>query len=245
MSFWKIERDADDLPEHVQVMPWTRGNEEDQRFRKSLLSSLVASIFLAILVGSIAIPIIERDQIIEVPERVAKLVQQNRAQPEPEPEPEPIFEEELPEPEELAETLPEEVVPEAVNEPAVADAAEVDTKEQVKSKGILAFRDSFANRANLRASTQLGSNARFSNAGADATGRPTRAMVTSNAPGSSGGINLASISRNVGGGGSGIEGVEVSRVASSIGGGSGTSNRPRSGGVFAGRTDEEIQIVRR
>ena len=225
-------------------MPWTRGNEEDERFRKSLWSSLAASIFLAILVGSIAIPIAERDQVIKVPERVAKLVQKNRARPKPEPEQ--IYEETLPEPEpeKLAETLPEEVVPEAVNVPAVADNAKVNTKEQVKSKGILAFRESFASRANLRLTAQLGSQARFSNAGENAIGRPTRSMVTSNAPGSSGGINLAEISRDVGGGGQGIGGVQVSRVSSSIGtGGSGTSNRPRSSGAFAGRTDEEIQIV--
>lgn len=243
---WVVERDADDIPAHNQVMPWARGNEEDQRFRKSLWSSLAASIFLAILIGSVAIPIIEREQIIEVPERVARLVQQNRMQPQPEPEPEPIFEAELPEPEpeELAETLPEEIVPKAVNEPAVVDNAKVDTKEQVKSKGILAFRESFASRASLRPTTQLGSQARLSNAGEDAIGRPTRSMVTSNAPGSSGGINLADISRDVGGGGEGIDGVQVSRVSSSIGtGGNGTSNRPRSGGAFAGRTDEEIQIV--
>jgi len=199
---------------------------------------------LAILVGTIAIPIMEREQLIAVPERIAKLVQQNRIQPQPEPEP--IFKEELPEPEpeKLAEELPEEVVPEAASEPAVADNAKVDTKEQVKSKGILAFRESFASRANLRPTAQLGSQARLSNAGEDAIGRPQRAMVTSNAPGSSGGINLASISRDVGGGGQGLDGVQVSRVSSSIGtGGGGTSNRPRSGGVFAGRTDEEIQIV--
>jgi hypothetical protein len=67
-------------------------------------------------------------------------------------------------------------------------------------------------------------------------------MVTTTAPGSSGGINLASISRDVGGGGQGIEGVEVSRVASSIGGGEGP-DRPLSAGMFAGPTDEEIQIV--
>ena len=241
---WVVERDAKEVPHHTQVMPWARGNEEDRRFKKSLGSSLAASAALAILVGSIAIPLIERDRIIEVPERVARLVQQNRAQPQPEPEP--IFEEVLPEPEpeELAETLPEETTPEVSNEPAVADTAEVDTKEQVKSKGILAFRDSFASRASLRAGTQTGNHASFTNAGEDATGRPTRDMVTTNASGSSGGINLASISRNVGGGGQGIEGVEVSRVASSIGsGGNGTSDRPRSGGVYAGRTDEEIQIV--
>lgn len=67
-------------------------------------------------------------------------------------------------------------------------------------------------------------------------------MVTTTAPGSSGGINLASISRDVGGGGQGIEGVQVSRVASSIGGGEGPG-RPLSAGMSAGRTDEEIQIV--
>ena len=242
---WLVERDVEDRPSHAQVMPWARGNEEDRRFHKSLGSSLAASFFVAVILGSIAIPIIERDRVIEVPERVARLVQQNRAQPQPEPEP--IFQEELPapEPEELAETLPEETTPEVSNEPAVADNPKVDTKEQVKSKGILAFRDSFASRASLRAGTQLGSRASFTNAGEDAVGRPTRAMVTTNAPGSSGGINLASISRNVGGGGGqGIEGVQVSRVASSIGsGGNGTSDRPRSGGVYAGRTDEEIQIV--
>jgi outer membrane biosynthesis protein TonB len=241
---WLVERELTDVPHHNQVMPWARGNEEDQRFRKSLRLSLAASVCLAIILGSIAIPIVEREQIIEVPERIARLVQQQRAQPEPEPEPQPIFEEELPEPEELVETLPEDTPPEIVEQPAVASNEPVDTKEQVKSKGILAFRDSFAQSSNLRASTQIGSQARFSNAGIDATGRPSRSMVTTNAPGSSGGINLADISRDVGGGGGGIEGVEISRVASSIGtGGSGSSDRPRSGGSFAGRTDEEIQIV--
>jgi hypothetical protein len=241
---WLVERELTDIPYHDQVMPWTRGNEEDQRFRKSLWSSLAASVCVAIIVGSIAIPIIEREQIIEVPERIARLVQQQRAQHEPEPEPQAIFEEELPEPEELVASLPDETPPEIVAQPAVATNEPVDTKEQVKSKGILAFRDSFAQSSNLRASIQLGSQARFSNAGSDATGRPSRSMLTTNAPGSSGGINLADISRDVGGGGGGIEGVAVSRVASSIGtGGSGSSNRPRSGGSFAGRTDEEIQIV--
>ncbi len=66
-------------------------------------------------------------------------------------------------------------------------------------------------------------------------------MVTTSAPGSSGGINLASISRDFGGGG-GMEGVAVSRVSSSIGGGEGP-DRPFAGGAAAGRTDEEIQIV--
>jgi hypothetical protein len=74
-------------------------------------------------------------------------------------------------------------------------------------------------------------------------GRTERLMVTTSAPGSSGGINLASISRDVGGsGGQGIDGVQVMRVASTIGGAEGP-DRPLSAGASAGRTDEEIQIV--
>ena len=68
-------------------------------------------------------------------------------------------------------------------------------------------------------------------------------MVATQAAGSSGGINLASLSRDVGGGGGqAIEGVEVARVTSSIGGIAG-EGRPLSSGPAMGRTDEEIQIV--
>ena len=150
-------------------------------------------------------------------------------EPEPEPEPE----------------VAEEVVPELSDTPApqVAEAQPESTRQKVKSKGILAFRDSFASRANMQTRADLGASASISNAGAEAVGRPTRSMVTTNAPGSSGGINLASISRDVGGGAGGaIGGVAVTQVASSIGG-NGTSDRPLAGGASAGRTDEEIQIV--
>jgi hypothetical protein len=134
-------------------------------------------------------------------------------------------------------------VPEPVEQAAPPQQA--DTREEVQSKGILAFRESFASRAQTRPSAQLGSAARLSNAGDTAVGRPERAMVTTTAPGSSGGINLADISRNVGGGGGGqqIAGVQVSQVASTIGGSGGGTDRPLAGGRSAGRTDEEIQIV--
>ena len=244
---WRVERDESELPQYEQVMPWSRGYEEDQRFRKSLGMSVAASFALALLFSTVALPIIVRSLEIVVPERVAKLVQ---AAPKPkEPEPvieQPVPEEEIPEPEEtIVEELPDKIVPEVPEEPAMAAADKPNTKEQVKTKGILAFRESFASRASLRPSANLGSQARISNAGENAVGRPSRSMVSTNAPGSSGGINLADISRDVGGGGGGgMEGVAVSRVASSIGGGGGTGDRPSAGGgAMAGRTDEEIQSV--
>ena len=240
---WLVEREVDALPYRAQVMPWARGCEEDKRFHKSLGSSLAASLAIAFLVSTIALPIMERSTVIELPERVAKLVRQDRLPPPP-PVQEPVIpEQELPEPEpELVQEQPSEDLPEPITQPLVADVEQPEPKEQVKSKGILAFRDSFASRANLRPTAQLGSQARVRSAGEDAVGRPERSMVTTTAPGSSGGINLAAISRDVGGGGQAIAGVQVSRVASSIGGGDGPA-RPLSGGASAGRTDEEIQIV--
>jgi len=234
---WMIEREEDTLPNRPQIMPWSRGCEEDKRFRKSLSMSLAASLTLALLVGSIAIPIALREPMDQLPERVAKLVRQEQKPPAPIVEPEPIRDEEIPKPEPA-----EELLQEAAEQPQLANVAQPDTKEQVKSKGILAFRENFASRANLRPTAQLGSQARVTNAGADAVGRAQRLMVATSAPGSSGGINLADISRDVGGDGPGFGEVAVTRVASSIGGGDGP-DRPLSAGAAAGRTDEEIQIV--
>ena len=241
---WLVEREPDEPAHHVMIMPWQRNGEEDERYRRSLGSSLAVALVVGILIGSIAIPIPDKQKELELPERMAKLVREEL--PPPAPAPEPLVQEEIQEPDqepEREEEIPPDLVPEST-EQQMAEAGDPDIKEQVKSKGILAFRDSFATSASLRPTTQLGSQARVRSAGEDAVGRPQRAMVTTNAPGSSGGINLASISRDVGGGGGGMGGVAVTRVGSSIGnGGDGFGDRPLAGGAMAGRTDEEIQIV--
>jgi len=239
---WRVEREARPLSHRSQIMPWARGCEEDDRFRRSLAASLLVSIAVGLLVSVIELPILERSADIKLPERIAKLVREERRLPPPEVVDEPIIrDEELPEPELAEEQSPVEQ-PELTEEPLVAEVEQPETREQVKSKGILAFRESFANRASIRPTAQLGSQARFTNAGENAVGRPVRSMVTTSAPGSSGGINLGDISRNIGGGGQAIEGGQIMQVASSIGGGEG-AGRPLSGGRSAGRTDEEIQIV--
>jgi hypothetical protein len=123
----------------------------------------------------------------------------------------------------------------------------------VAKAGILAFKDKFASLARDDVAPRLGADARFGDADdVSRSAMPSRSMLTSNAPGSSGGINIGSLSRSVGGGGGGgrgggIQGVQVGRATSSIdaiGGGGGGGGRPRArGGVAPSRTDEEIQIV--
>ena len=226
-------------------MPWARGYEEDRRFRLSLGSTIAAALAFILILGMIVIPLELAEEEAELPERMARLVRQERAlppPPPPAPEPEAV-EEEVPPPEpELVEEIPDEPVPASNEVPQVAQ--QEDPVDKVKTAGILAFRDSFAARSQLNETAQLGSQARVNDSGADQSGRPERKMVTTSAPGTSGGINLSEISRDFGGGGGQIDGVAVSRVASSIGSGDvAGSDRPLAAGAIAGRTDEEIQIV--
>jgi hypothetical protein len=114
--------------------------------------------------------------------------------------------------------------------------------------GILAFREKLSGFAQNQNLSRLGAQARI--APGAPSGPVERSMLTSHAPGSSGGINLAELSRNVAGGGSGaggqLQGVQVARATSAIAGGGGGRAAGGQGagtGPGAGRTDEEIQIV--
>jgi hypothetical protein len=222
---WIIEREVSALPVRPAIMPWARGFEEDKRFRKSLAIALLVSSLLGVLVPQIDLPLPERWEAIEVPDRFTRLIREERPPPPP-----PTREE----------TRPEEKPPEATDEPQMPEPT---PKQAPASKGILAFREKFSGLAESKPPALLGAQARIQRAGEAASGRPERSLVTTQAPGSSGGINLAALSRNVGGGGEGrIAGVQVARATSSIGDGSG-SDRPLSDGPGLSRTDEEIQIV--
>ncbi len=117
--------------------------------------------------------------------------------------------------------------------------------------GILAFKEQFASLTQDQSAPRLGSDARY--AAADEMGQASsHSLLTTNTPGSSGGIDAGSLSRNVGGGGGrggggggmGGPGVQVARAKSSIAGIGGGGDRPKAhSGLGASRTDEEIQIV--
>ncbi|MGH8223558.1 MAG: hypothetical protein ACREQZ_11350, partial [Woeseiaceae bacterium] len=174
-SEWVVERDVQPLPYRLQVMPWARGCEEDREFRRNLAASVLVCLLAVLLMRLVELPIPERAELTEVPERVAKLIREERRPPPPAPVVEPIVPEELPQPEpELAEEQPPEPSPESAEEPVVAELRQEETREKVKSKGILAFRESFASRASFRPAAQLGSQARVSSAGERAVGRPER-----------------------------------------------------------------------
>jgi outer membrane biosynthesis protein TonB len=224
---WSIEREIDPLPARESIMPWTRGGEDDQRFRKSLVASLLAGLLLGVLIPQIDLPLPEPWEVIEVPDRLVRLIREERPPPPPPPM--------------QAKAMPEELKPERTEEPEAVPQPK--PKKPTKSQGILAFREQFSGLAANAPDARLGASARITDSAAAGSARPTRSMVATLAPGSSGGINLASLSRDVGGGnGDGIGGVEVTQATSSIGALTG-SGRPLSDGPGGARTDEEIQIV--
>ena len=239
---WIIDREMSAPPVQELVMPWARGGEEDQRFRKSLATSLLSSLVFALVIPQIVLPLHTPGEETKVPERVVRLMMEAR------PLPPRVREETRPQPQErLAEQKPAEVVP-----PKARNAGPVKGPGEGPAtgpgKGLLAFRDELANVADVQTISRLGAQARITGSG-DASGPPERSMLTTQAPGSSGGINLASISRGLGGGSGGggqLASVQIARATSTIagGGGGGHSSRPVAGnGASLSRTDEEIQIV--
>jgi hypothetical protein len=256
---WVLEREMAQEPARVVPMPWVRGGADDRRLRKHLAQTFGAALLFGAIFPMIDIPLPEVAEVIEVPERLVELIRERR----PLPPPQQVAEErprqrepEQPEPTETPpEPAPEQVAAEQSPEPTPEPAGEGIPNEppglRARQSGILAFRETFASAAN-RPAAALGASARITRGGDSATGRPERAMVATLAPGSSGGINIGSISRGLGsgpgdgaGGGGMAAGVTATREGGIIGGGDGGGGgRPLAGASgVAGRTDEEIQIV--
>lgn len=231
---WRIERELDVLPSRELVMPWSRGGEEDWRFRKSLSTSLALALLLMVLHPLIELPLPTLELPQDEPVRFTRLIPPRpRALP-------PITQEVKPE-----RRKPEQAIAAA---DSTSKSGPANAPEQAPgAKGILAFRERFSGLADKQPVAQLGLQARINNDGEKASGTPERAMLTTQAPGSSGGVNLASLSRGMGGGaGQHLQGVEVGRATSAIAaiGDGGSGDRPVGGdGPGPGRTDEEIQIV--
>jgi hypothetical protein len=242
---WIVERELGELPSRELVMPWTRRGEDDRRYRRSLAASLLFCLLLALVFPLIDLPLPEPGEVFEVPERVVRMMMESRPRP-----PAPPRDETKPKPQEeqvaqkpVQKTVPQKPVERDVVEPEPVEVAKV---EPQREQGILAFREKLSSFKEARVTDRIGLKSRINDAD-DSAGRPQRAMLTTNAPGSSGGINLAALSRNAGGGSGGgsggaMKGVQVGRATSSIGG-VGTADRPLASGARASRTDEEIQIV--
>ncbi len=224
-----IEREMVELPFYVMNMPWNKDDKDQKQFRKILLLVLFFSILLGLLIPMWDIPIPDRVEVVAIPERLAKLM----VKKEPPPPPPKVQEK-------VEEKKPEKKDKKKEKKPEPEKAKKA--RKKAERSGLMAFKDDFADLIDDTPIAKLGSKATISGKGSKAR-KTTRSLVTSNVGTASGGINTASLSRNVGGSGKSMGGVEFSRVESSIGSDFFGEERPLSGGPGPSRTDEEIQIV--
>jgi outer membrane biosynthesis protein TonB len=236
---WIVEREISELHSRPLTMPWTWGGEDDRRFSKSLLGVLAVCLLLALILPLIPLPLTQAPEATP-PEQVLHITM---ALPRPPPPPRV-----LPPPPKLAVQKPiEKPTPQQARKAPTEEPVKpaVETPVEPKPAGLMVFKERLAALADTKIDPALGAQARINNA-ESSVGTPERAMLTSSAPGSSGGINLAAVSRGLGPGGgterNAIHGGALTQASSGIGSAAAQS-RPVSGGPGPGRTDEEIQIV--
>ena len=232
---WIVEREIDAIRAAQAMESWTQGGEDDRRFRKTATNALLACLAFALILPWIPLPTPEPEAVADVPQRVITLMMQEKPKPKP-------VEVPVQPPKQIAQIKPvEKVEPPKTVKPAAEEPKPDDAPGP--AQGILAFREKLDSFKDAPIVARLGSQAKINNA--DSAAQPERSMLTTNAPGSSGGIHLAALSRDFGSGGDergAIQGAALTRASSRISA-SGGNDRPLSDGAVLSRTDEEIQIV--
>jgi TonB family protein len=239
----------------MAVLPWTVSEEEERRFRRILGRILLVCALFSLIMPWLPVPKVDRSQEEELPPRLAKLLLEREAPPPP-----PIVAPKKPEPEAAA-SKPEPAkppVPEARKpEPAKAPGEKIEAaRRRASGVGLLAMRNELADlrsapvaeqfQKDIKPGPGVGSGSGPGVGAGKSPGLPSRALITSNATGGSGGINTSSLSRDTGGGGlAGRSTTVVAGVMSGDGGGGpgagGTLRRGASG--KASRSIEDIKLI--
>lgn len=241
-----VEREPGDRAFHAGVLPWSSPEEDRRRLRKILKIAMLLMLFIGVIPQVWKLPVPDRHKKAEIPERLVQMMKKKEA-PKPIEKPREARKEEDP-----AKTAKQEDKPKEI-----ATATPVQLREaraRAETKGVLAFKDSFTDLIDEGMPSQLGADARISNAGRQALGGAPghgaagrRSLILAQAGGGSGGIAGAAISRGGVGSGSGSaiagSGVAVGRATSSIAADAKEAGRPLGKGAGPSRTDEEIQIV--
>jgi len=212
-----INRDYVTSPYRATVMPWNNKGKDEKRFKQYLLLALLYSILFILIIPLWKLPVPDKDEVIEIPERIVKFIKKKHPKPK------------------------------AKKEMQLAEKKKPSEQEKIKARkkaaktGLLAFKNNFADLMDDVSEAKLGANAKLSKQASQAKST-ARSLVLSQAQSGSGGINSSSLSRDIGGAGGKIGAVKFSRVTSAIGTAA-ADDRRLSSGPGPARTDEEIQII--
>ncbi|HHH42670.1 MAG TPA: energy transducer TonB, partial [Gammaproteobacteria bacterium] len=227
---------------HSLSLPWSISAEDERRFRKILLITLVITIAFGIAIP--LLPVLKKpvEEEVELPPRVAKLIFEKKTEPKPRKKPK-VEKKPEPKPKPVAKKkpLPKKKVPPKVEKKVVPKKPKVDAIEQARKKastaGLLALQDSLADLRD-QSVDELNGSRRLSNSGASAR-KTERSLITSKVGSSSRGINTAAMSRDTGS--TKLAARTATRVKSSIA--KPTSKNARKNSRTASRSIEEIQVV--
>jgi TonB family protein len=233
------------------VLPWALSHEDEQRFRRILVGTVLFALCFGLVLPWLPHPEAAPEKAQALPPPIAKLLLERPVSPPP-PPPTPATKIEPPKPNPADKTepapLPTKPVPKerpvvearnpVPNKPP-GEALEA-ARNRAAGVGLLAMKDQLAEMHGAPLAVQLNQDIKPGKgvgagegvgvgAGREA-GLPDRNLITSNATGGSGGINTAGYSRDTGGGG--LAGRSTTLVAGVAGGGGGGG--PGAGGQIAG-----------
>ena len=228
------------------ILPWA-DLDTDHRFKRMLLASLLVATLFGIIVSFLPVPDVARQELEEVPPRLAKVIlerQQRPPPPPPPPKPKPVKKEQ-PKPKPKAEKKPpvKKEKPKPVKKQQPKPKPKVDTAAAARKKAAqaMAWADELSDlRDGFDVGTLQKGNLAKSADAVTASGTGTESILTARAGSSSGGINTGRMARTAES--TKLAKRETAKVSSNIG----TKNQSTLGGKktrTAGRTDEEIQLV--
>lgn len=216
-------------------LPWDRAAEEEKLFRRIVAVFLVLFLVFSLILPNIPVPEKQREQVEQVPPRLAKLVmEKQKPPPPPPPPPKEEKKEEEPKKEEPKKEEPKKEEPKKEEKP----------KETAKDKAKAAIAV-FDDLADLRDQDDLANlkteQKEVSSVGAQ-DAKTERNLVGSMALGSSGGVSTSKASS--GGGGSGtLAGVQSTQVESQIADPAAQQEARRGSDGKSRRSTEDIQLV--
>jgi TonB family protein len=259
---------------HTPILAWSVSAEDERRFKRILRTVLLLVLLFVLIMPWLPVREPDRSVVQPLPPQLAKILLENKPVPPPPPKVE------RPKDEGKAVTPTPDVTKPAPKAPVVQarkpepNKAPGERLENARARasgvGLLAMKNELQEIHSAPAAVQfnkdikpgpgVGTGVGVGVGAGQGPGVPTRALITSNATGGSGGINTSGYSRDTGGGGLAgrsttlVEGVAGGRGgggdgSNSAGGGTGGTGAGRGGTLQRGnsgkasRSIEEIKIV--
>lgn len=209
-------------------LPWSPTEEVEARFRKVVRNTFIVFIILGVLIPLLPVPEKQFVKAPDIPDRIVRLVIEQKAPPPPPPPP-PQLEEKKPEPiKPVEQPKPTPPQPSARERAQRSMANVMDQLADLRDNSVL---EKAAQTRNLTG--KVGE-----------TTRSERSLLTSKVGASSGGINTAALSRGYGGGQGALTGHTTTQVTSAVLTQQAQDNvQRRSGSGKASRSEEEIALV--